>query len=171
MLRFREKLLVTAPLLIAADYEDAAKLIEQSPDLVTCIVYVTSKYVPGYAHLRTTLMSKISDFMQNLPSQNANSLTDQLTNMKALIILYLFTRTTAIQQKSEPASASSFFWSIKSSCETYALLIGLHRSVDAVSATVREGLVLQRTDVCIQLYLCWLWLFSACHQYVIQGST
>ncbi|KAH7068987.1 hypothetical protein BKA63DRAFT_569851 [Paraphoma chrysanthemicola] len=170
---FKEKLLPTALILLPADFENGQTLIETSPDLVACIVFVTSRYVPGYASLRGALSRRLSDFMKRVFDSSARaSPAQQMTNLTGLVILYTFTRSNAIEQKPEADTGPIIsFWSVKATCETYAALIGAHRSVNILTEYLQSDMSLSRNDEHVQRYLCWVWLFSNSHHTSIATGT
>jgi hypothetical protein len=166
MRSFREKLIPTAPVLLADDYNDAETLMTSYPNLVLCIVYVTSRYLPGYQELQAVLEPSISSFLQFLLCSKAANGEEEFANMQALITLYIFTRLSTVERNDRSKSSSGInFWSIKSTCEVYAVKINLHRAVQTLEVCWRSGTMPSREDKRIKLYLCWLWLFTICHEY------
>jgi hypothetical protein len=164
-LRFRDRLLATIPVLIASDYQDARQLIEQFPDLVACISYVTARYIPGYSDLRQLLMPMVTKFLQSAVGRYGQRPKEDMATMQALIILYVFSRSSAVENNSEsPFIDELNFWSIKATCETFATLINLHMTADAIKRGLDKGRVLKRTDADIRKYLYWLWLYTTAHK-------
>ncbi|KFX95781.1 hypothetical protein O988_05637 [Pseudogymnoascus sp. VKM F-3808] len=169
---FRDRLLVTIPILIPADYEDTQNLITRYPNLASCISYVTVKYIPGYAEVRNHLMPVISAFLQTALNTEAASVEEELTTMQALIILYVFTRSNVIEKKSESTSLNEVsFWLIKATCETFAMHSKLHRAIDGIKHQLKLERPLQRTDTSIRKYLYWLWLYTTSHHVSIVTGT
>jgi hypothetical protein len=164
---FQAKLLLTAPILVPDDYNDVDALMRDSPNLIHSIVYVASRFIPGYQELRESLASSIASFLRGSWITSFQSSEEQASNMHALLILYIFSRSGAVERScgSEVIQSGVNFWSIKLACEAYAVHIGLHRTVDAIHAAWRSSTVLGRTDVRVRLYLYWLWLFATSHQY------
>jgi hypothetical protein len=146
-----------------ADFSDSQALIRGSPNLTMCIAYVTARYVPGYHNLRVSLGARITLFMQSTWTQANQSFEQQLRDFQALIILYMFSRAVAIERFSDGTSNVDF-WSIKATCEAYALRMNVHRTAERLLAHLDAGHGLQRLDDNVKLYLYWLWLFSTSHQ-------
>lgn len=163
MYSFRDKLLFTASIFEPSDFNDSETLSRGSPNLILCIAYVTARYVPGYQNLRVSLKARVASFLQSTLIHASLHSEKQLQDLQALIILYMFSRSGAIERFSD-SSSNVDFWSIKATCEAHALRMNLHRIAESVHARLRAGHSIQRTDNCVKLYLYWLWLFSTSHQ-------
>lgn len=153
----------TASIFERSDFDDGETLSKESPNLTTCITYVTARYVPGYHSLRVSLKERVISFMQSTFLQASTSPEKQLQDLQALIILYMFGRSGATERFSD-SSSDVGFWSIKATCEAYALRMSLHRTAEPLVARLRARHSIQRSDNHVKLYLYWLWLFSTSHQ-------
>ncbi|RDL39159.1 uncharacterized protein BP5553_03499 [Venustampulla echinocandica] len=169
---FRDRLLVTVPILIPADYEDGERLIATYPNLVSCISYVTARYIPGYEEVRDCLVPVVSAFLQTAYNTKAANAEEELATMQALIILYVFARSNVIERPSESIFSNNIsFWSIKAACEMLAMQLRLHRSSDGIRRQLQLGNPLKRNDTCVRKYLYWLWLYTTAHHVSIATGT
>lgn len=162
---FREKLLLTVPILMPSDYSDSESLMTNQPNLVSCISYVTAKYIPGYEQVRKSLIPAITMFLQTVFATARSDTREESSNIQALIILYVFTRGQSMERSQDSSNSSELsFWLTKTTCEAFAMCTNLHRAVDGVKRQLQSGVPLNITDICVRKYLYWLWLFTASHQ-------
>jgi hypothetical protein len=162
---FKERLLLTAPVLMVEDVFEPGRLLSTHPMLAACVIYITSRYISGYHELRESLRPIIMCFLEMAPITSSGSSEEKMGNMQALLILYIYSRSGSVAQVGNGAATSDLgFWLIKGSCEAYALHINLHRAVDHVTAHWRSGAPLRRDTKYVQQYLYWLWMFTTSHQ-------
>lgn len=69
------------------------------------------------------MKQRVISFMQSTLTQASTSPEKQLQDLQALIILYMFGRSGAIEILPD-SSSNVDFWSIKATCEAYALRMG-----------------------------------------------
>jgi hypothetical protein len=137
------------------DFMDVNRLMAQHPDLVSCISYVTTRYIPGYQKYRDRNKTYITEFLQASFDHQHQSDAEQIRTMESLMILYAFAPSTI----SQPSFAF-----IRAACEAYATKIGLHRAVDAVRQLVANGTELSKNDIQVKRYMYWIWLYIISHQ-------
>jgi hypothetical protein len=163
--RFRERLLLCMPIMDVEDFRDPVKLISESPGLVSCVCYVTSKYVPGYEKIRETLTTPVLHFLESIFTAKRESKGQEMANMVALMVLYTFARASpAITNPSTTRSTKNINWlTIKTCCESYAFTINLHRSIDALKRQGKPQSTSGRVSTNMRQYLFWLWLYTESH--------
>lgn len=142
------------------------KLLKMHPDLVACILYITSRYVSGYQELREALTNIVTSFLRSvLLSTGTTTKEQEYINLQALMILYIFTRSGAVEKQSLLKDASEIsFWTIKTTCEAFSMQIGLHRSTDELNSYLRTGSLRDRHHMSVRFYISWIWMFAASHQ-------
>lgn len=145
----------TISILDPNDFMDVDRLMAHHPDLVTCICYVTTRYIAGYQGYRERTKGYITEFLQASFDHQQQNDAEQIRTMESLMILYAFAPSTI--------STPSFAF-VRAACEAYATKIGLHRSVDAVKQLVASGVELWRNDLKVKRYLYWIWLYVISHQ-------
>jgi hypothetical protein len=107
----------------------------------------------------------IMHFLQIVLGKREDDAQAEMANLQALIILYIFTRSSVMDSSSTTSDMGGInFWLIKATAEAYALQIGLHRIVDKVKQQLCSAGSLKRLDNCVRKYLCWLWLHNLSHQ-------
>ena len=163
--RFRQRLLICLPVLISDDYADFQSLISRYPGLVYCICYVTARFVPGYEEVRQNLVPAVSNFLHAVFTRRKYDEDEELATMQALIILHVYARGDTMETSSE---SPINYWSLKATCEAFAMHINLHRSADDMRKRSGEANVLRRSDTCTKKYLYWLWLYASSQQYASQ---
>ena len=152
------------PLIIQTDYKNPEKLIADHPILVSCICYVTARYVLGYEKIRDSLHSVVLDFLQSVFSIKLASQEDELAILQALLILYVFARVNAAVARTEANFSNQIsYWSIKSTCEAFAMHANLHRAAGYLNLQNNAGIPLMRHDLWTLKYLYWLYLFTQSH--------
>jgi hypothetical protein len=137
------------------DFVDVDRLMAHHPDLVTCICYVTTRYISGYYNYRERTKGCITELLQASFDHQHQSDAEQIRTMESLMILYAFAPSTI----SQPS-----FTFIRAACEAYATKIGLHRAVDVVKQLLASGTELSKTDLNVKRYLYWIWLYVISHQ-------
>ena len=131
------------------------------------MLFRSIRYIPGYGDLRRYLVPVVSDFLQGVFDIKLPDIEDEIVAMQSLIILYVFSRSSAVERNSEsPFMNKLNFWAIKATCESFATHLNLHRSADAIKREIESGRVFKRTDHCVRKYLYWLWLYTTSHKYL-----
>jgi hypothetical protein len=145
----------TISILDPEDFKDVDKLMTHHPDLVTCISFVTTRYIAGYQKYREKIKVYITELLQASFDYQHQSDAEQIRTMESLMILYAFAPSTI----SQPS-----FDFVRAACEAYATKIGLHRAVDPVKQLVAAGVELSRDDLKVKRYLYRIWLYIMSHQ-------
>jgi hypothetical protein len=158
-------MMVFIPLLESAELDDIPHVISQKPTLALCICYVTTRYVPGGERTRSQLTPTISSILQE---HNFQPQTDEekWAMLQALSVLYAY-RQTVQENASRIDIADISHRSIKSFVESYALHLGVHRSISGLKASIRANEQHITSSLSFKHYIYWLWLFYMSHQYVL----
>ncbi|KAH9212446.1 hypothetical protein DL95DRAFT_391597 [Leptodontidium sp. 2 PMI_412] len=147
------------------DFEDTDYLIENDLQLVYCICFVTARYLPGGQETRDRLLSEVIKVPRGVLSmQSGGPHADELSTLKCLFILFLYSNLTPPSRSSNPSASSEIqFWHLKPVIEMYGTRLGLHRSVQDLRAEIRtnpEGIIETRA---YQKYIYWLFMFATSH--------
>ena len=165
--RFRERLTISLPLLKPTDFDDTRDLIANQSVLVTCISYVTARFVPGYEGYRKGLIPEVLNILQSVLSQQISGIEEELSILKGLIILYIFAHDWNSSGNAAPGSADRItYWNIKATCEAFAVRIKVHQAVTHVVQEVKAGKAIDRSNPGLNKYLFWLWFYTVAQQCV-----
>jgi|SRR6187402_74669 len=163
--RFCERHLPYIQVFRPEHFEDIDYLIDNELSFVYCICYVTARYLPGGKELREMLLPEVIRVPKAaLTTQVGGRPVDDLSTLKALFILYVYSDLTPPSQPSESSPKQDIlFWPLKSVVEVYAVRLSLHRSVQDLKSELRSNPEGITTSKSYERYTYWLWLFSTAH--------
>ncbi|KAL2071835.1 hypothetical protein VTL71DRAFT_13070 [Oculimacula yallundae] len=170
---FCEKCMVFLPVLLAKDFEDADKLIDNELSLVYCICYVAARFLPDSAHIQEKLYPKVEAVSRG-DFPDGHNRGKVLSHMKALLILCCYANISSPSlQASELRKHEISFWSLKSYIELYAMQHSFYNSIQ----DLRAEILLPKTDLPIHetlayhKYALWLQLFVVSHHASTMSGT
>lgn len=122
-----------------------------------CICYVTARFIPGGSAIREKLFPAVSELLLGNPP---NTLSDSLGFIQALIVLYAYAQTVPYHA-SGSSSQKWMYLRIKTSAESHALQLKLHRSIEGLGAAMssQDRRALPKHSV-FKMYTYWLWLYT-----------
>ncbi|KAG4438073.1 hypothetical protein IFR05_006439 [Cadophora sp. M221] len=147
------------------DFEDTDYLIENDLQLVYCICFVTARYLPGGQETRDRLLPEVIKVPRGVLSMKSGGPhADELSTLKCLFILFLYSNLTPPSRSSTPSASSEVqFWHLKPVIEMYGTRLGLHRSVQDLRSEIRSNLEGAVETRAYQKYLYWLFMFATSH--------
>jgi hypothetical protein len=151
-------------------------LIDEELPFAQCICYVTARYLYGGKEIREALLPDVARIPKELFSRSRGGRqNDEMTILKALIVLYSYSDLTPPNEHKGEASSKEdiLYWPLKSLIEVYGLRLNLHRSVQELKEELRTksnvtGLI---ETLAYRRYTCWLWLFAMGHHSSVVSGT
>lgn len=162
--RFCTRLLSSIPIFTQDDFGNPDLLIEEQPELVHSICYVTARYLPGGLSTVQSVYPLVLRFVQERFAGASWSGKASIGHFRALVVLYAFSEAAHSSVHSPHSPYMLPAQLIKTVTEIYETQLGLHRSIDGIRAILslpRNELVL---NIGYKRYTYWLWLFTMSHQ-------
>ncbi|KAL7917374.1 hypothetical protein ACQKWADRAFT_306962 [Trichoderma austrokoningii] len=160
---FCARLLPSIPIFTKDDLGDPEALIEEQPDLLHSICYVTSRYLPGGLSTVQAVYPLVLRFVQERSVDASWSEKANIGYFRALVVLYAFSEAAPSNLHSSHSLYMLPARLLKTVTEIYGTQLGLYRSIDDVRAILslpRNELV---SNLSYKRYTYWLWLFTMSH--------
>jgi hypothetical protein len=162
--RFCTRLLPSIPIFTKDDFENPELLIEQQPELVHSICYVTSKFLPGGLPTAQSVYPLVLQFVQERTTGALWPGKAGIECFRALVVLYAFSEAAHSNVHSPHSPYMLPAQLIKTVTEMYGTQLGLHRSVDAIRSILSLPSHELTSNISYKRYTYWLWLFTMSHQ-------
>lgn len=162
--RFCTRLLHSIPIFTQDDFRNPDLLIEEQPELVHSICYVTARYLPGGFSTVQSVYPLVLRFVQDRFAGASWYGKASIGHFRALVVLYAFSEAAHSSVHSPHSPYMLPAQLIKTVTEMYGTQLGLHRSIDGLRAILglpHSELVL---NITYKRYTYWLWLFTMSHQ-------
>ena len=161
---FCARMLCSIPILAKEDFANPEFLIDEHPEVVHSICYVTSRYLAGGLPTVQCVYPKVLQFIQHKCTTSSRSESTDMWTFRALIILYAFSEA-GIPGTQSPHSAFLLpVQLLKSVTESFGMQLGLHRSIDGVKRLMSLSHDQWSSKLEYKRYTYWLWLFTMSHQ-------
>lgn len=166
-------MLYNVPILELADMEDADRLLQSNQYLANAVAFVTARFVPGCNSVRTGLAPGIIQFLRSTARSSQESDDQVWARLQAFAVIYAYRQVGEVPKEQSLADYDDHLnqWSLKSSIETFALRVSLHRSMGEVMTLIRNGHPEITRTPSYRRYVYWLWLFTMAHHHSLVTRT
>ena len=153
------------PIFLPDEFNDKKGMIRNRRPLAICIAFITARFVPGCRSLRNQLIPDVLNILKMAWDRVDEDDERQRTLFQAFGVLSTYSSPADTQTTESGAARYGEFspWALRSTVETYALRISLHRSYDKVSRTRFSTAAEALADPSFRRYLLWLWLYTMSH--------
>lgn len=162
--RFCSRLLSSIPVFTKDDFKNPELIIEQQPELIHSICYVTARYLPGGLSTVRLIYPKVLKFVQDKSAGAMWPGTADITSFRALVVLYAFSEIALPNIESPHSPYILPTQLLKTVTEIYGTQLGLHRSIDGARAMLSLPHDQWLSSASYKRYTYWLWLFTMSHQ-------
>ncbi|KAL6835602.1 hypothetical protein J3E69DRAFT_372913 [Trichoderma sp. SZMC 28015] len=168
---FCSRLLSSIPVFTKDDFKNPELIIEQQPELIHAICYVTARYLPGGLSTVRLIYPKVLKFVQDKSAGAMWPGTADITSFRALVVLYAFSEIALpnIENPHSPYMLPTQL--LKTVTEIYGTQLGLHRSIDGARAMLSLPHHQWLSSASYKRYTYWLWLFTMSHHSAIITRT
>ncbi|KAL6889984.1 hypothetical protein GGI43DRAFT_222703 [Trichoderma evansii] len=160
---FCTRLLPSIPIFTKDDFKNPELLIEEQPELLHSICYVTSRYLPGGLSTVQSVYPLVLRFVQERSAGASWFKKANIGHFRALVVLYAFSEAAHSNVDSPHFPYMLPTQLVKTVTEIYGTQLGLHRSIDGVRTMLSVPHDELLSDVSYKRYTYWLWLFTMSH--------
>ncbi|KAK0763389.1 hypothetical protein N5P37_002766 [Trichoderma harzianum] len=168
---FCSRLLSSIPVFTKDDFKNPDVIIEQQPELIHAICYVTARYLPGGLSTVRLIYPKVLKFVQDKSAGSVWPGTADITSFRALVVLYAFSEIALPNIESPHSPYILPTQLLKTVTEIYGTQLGLHRSIDGARAMLSLPHDQWLSSASYKRYTYWLWLFTMSHHSAIITRT
>ncbi|KAL7781080.1 hypothetical protein V8C43DRAFT_299052 [Trichoderma afarasin] len=168
---FCSRLLSSIPVFTKDDFKSPELIIEQQPELIHSICYVTARYLPGGLSTVRLIYPKVLKFVQDKSAGAMWPGTADITSFRALVVLYAFSEIALPNIESPHSPYILPTQLLKTVTEIYGTQLGLHRSIDGARAMLTLPYDQWLSSASYKRYTYWLWLFTMSHHSAIITRT
>ena len=157
-------MLYSIPILAKDDFANPEFLIDEHPEVVYSVCYVTSRYLAGGLATVQAIYPDVFQFLQHKSTGGSRPESTDIWAFRALIILYAFSEASASGAQSPNAAYILPVQLLKSVTESCGMQLELHRSIDGVKHLMSLSDDQWSSKLEYKRYTYWLWLFTMSHQ-------